>query len=194
MNRLVKTACAAVVTVGIATSATVLARDDESGRWFGQDCAMFGMMGHGMMHKAGRMHSGDTSAAIETRLVKLEAALQITDGQQVEWNAYSEAVTERAEAMQGMHLTMAALMHEGTALERIEARISGMEAMLEALKAVKTRDRVALFRSDRRSKENGRRDDRAWLWRYVTACGGLTARGGHRTIFRTETWCGPSIP
>lgn len=39
--------------------------------------------------------------------------------------------------MQGMHEGMVKTMQTGTATERMDARISGMEAMLESMKAMK---------------------------------------------------------
>lgn len=41
------------------------------------------------------------------------------------------------DTMQSTHKLMFAVMQKGTAIERMDARISHMEAMLEAMKAVK---------------------------------------------------------
>ena len=67
----------------------------------------------------------------------LKGELNITAEQQAAWDAYAAAVIGRVELMQAMHEGMAKTMQTGTATERMDARISGMEAMLESMKAMK---------------------------------------------------------
>ena len=137
---------AAAVTAGTLIFGAALATDndstDDSSSMMGGDCMMLGMMGNGMMGQGrmrhGRMHRGRRmSAMAEGRLAYLKAELDIAKDQEASWEAYAEAVNDRATSMQGMHQSMAALMDDGTAIDRMEARITGMEAMLDAMKAVK---------------------------------------------------------
>lgn len=137
---------AAVLTAGALIYGTALATDGDSSvdssSMMGGDCVMLGMMGHGMMGKGrmrhGRMHRGRRMHAMaEGRLAYLKAELDITKDQEAAWDVYAEAVKDRAATMQGMHQTMMALMDDGSAIDRMEARITGMEAMLESMKAVK---------------------------------------------------------
>ena len=143
MNRFSICFTAVLAVVAVAVSNLVAASDAQLSDDTGSGCLMYGMMGqgrmmgHGMMHQGSGMHSSNMSAAIEKRLAKLESVLQVTNAQQTEWTAYSDAVIGRGEVMQGMHQSMMALMDDGGAVERMEARIAGMEAMIEAMKAVK---------------------------------------------------------
>ena len=54
--------------------------------------------------------------------------------------------------MQGMHQTMMALMDDGTAIDRMEARITGMEAMLDLHESGEAGDRGALCRVEQRAE------------------------------------------
>ena len=137
---------ATVLTVGALMFGTALAADgespDDASSMMGGDCVMLGMMGHGMMGQGrmrhGRMHRGRRmNAMAEGRLAYLKAELNISKDQEEAWDTYAEAVKDRAATMQGMHQTMMALMDDGTAIDRMEARIAGMEAMLDSMKAVK---------------------------------------------------------
>ena len=74
---------------------------------------------------------------VDGRLAYLKSELEITDAQAAAWDAYATAVKGRVETMQGMHEGMMETMHAGTAIERMDVRIAGMEAMLESLKAMK---------------------------------------------------------
>ncbi len=139
-------ASAAAVTAATLIFGAALATDDtgsdDTSSMMGGDCMMLGMMGQGMMGQGrmrhGRMHRrGRMSAMAEGRLAYLKAELEISTEQETAWDAYAEAVNDRASTMQGMHQSMAALMDEGSAIDRMEARIAGMEAMLDAMKAVK---------------------------------------------------------
>lgn len=104
----------------------------------GGGCATMGMMGQAgwgrgmMMGRQPKM-----GAMVEGRLAYLKSELDITASQSAAWDAYASAVEARVEAMKGMHQSMSSAMHEGTALERMDARISAMEGMLAAMKELK---------------------------------------------------------
>lgn len=113
----------------------------------GGGCPTVGMMGHGRM---GQGFWGDggwfggvmgrqpkMGAMVEGRTAYLKGELNITTEQQAAWDAYASAVSGRVELMQGIHEGMAETMKKGTATERMDTRISGMEAMLESLKAMR---------------------------------------------------------
>jgi hypothetical protein len=108
---------------------------------------MMGMMGPGMMGPGtggqgawgpGMMGPGSRMGTVaDARLAYLKGELAITEAQTEAWNAYAEAATTRVDVMQGMRESMFSVMQEGSATERMDARIGGMEAMLEAMKALK---------------------------------------------------------
>jgi LTXXQ motif family protein len=140
----------ATMVLALALSAIVspsIAEDnDQAGLSMGMmggGCAMMGMMGGGMM--AGGMMSQGTmwgrhagmGAMVDGRLAYLKDELKIADTQVEAWNGYAEAVKGRVNVMQGMRESMMGAMQKGGAVERMDARIGGMEAMLEALKAAK---------------------------------------------------------
>ena len=116
----------------------------------GGGCPMIGMMGQGIMG-AGMMGPGTwgpwgpgmtgrqprMDAIVGGRLAYLEGELDITDAQTEAWKAYAEAVGARVDLMQGMWQSMIGAMRQGTAIERMDARIASMESMLEAMKALK---------------------------------------------------------
>ena len=91
-----------------------------------------GNWGQGMMGRQPRV-----DAIVEGRLAYLKGELEITAGQTEAWNGYVEAVTARIDLMQGMRQAMIEAMQEGTAIERMDARITNMEAMLEEMKVLK---------------------------------------------------------
>jgi hypothetical protein len=105
--------------------------DDKGGMMGG--CSMMGggMMGrgmHGMMMMSVPMMEG--------RLAYMKADLGITDAQASAWEAYASAVRTQHEAMDKMHGDMMDAMG-GSALDRMDARIKAMEAMVEGLKTLK---------------------------------------------------------
>jgi hypothetical protein len=114
----------------------------------GGGCPMIGMMGQGMMGGSSMWGQGNwgsgmmgtqprVDAVVEGRLAYLKGELEITDEQTEAWNGYAEATVDRIDLMQGMRQGMFEAMQSGTAIERMDARIAGMEAMLEAMKALK---------------------------------------------------------
>src|SRR5690606_343049 len=119
------------------------------GMMMGGDCTTVGMMGGGMMWgqdrgpgfgMRGQGPRGDRmpmmGALMEGRLAYLKAELGITEAQAEAWDAYEEALKARVESMQGMHESMLSTLQEGTAIERLQARIGNMEAMLEVMKSL----------------------------------------------------------
>ena len=95
-------------------------------------CSMTVGMGvgiHGMMMSSVPM--------IEGRLAYLKADLGITDDQASAWEGYATAVRAQRIAMESMHDDMMKTMGSGSALDRMDARIKAMEAMVENLKALK---------------------------------------------------------
>lgn len=114
----------------------------------GGDCPMMrmmgqgmgkGQMGQGMMrgHGMGMMRGARMGAMVEARLAYLKFELGITDAQKDAWAAYADAVRARVANMQGVHQAMMETMQTGNALNRMDARIKGMETMLSSLKEVK---------------------------------------------------------
>jgi hypothetical protein len=100
----------------------------------GGGCQMMGMMGmrgHGMMGRQAKM-----GAMVDGRLAYLKSELNITDAQAEAWTGYAQAVKGRLDAMQSKRQSMMDAMQKGSAIERMNARIAGMEVMLDALKAI----------------------------------------------------------
>lgn len=115
----------------------------------GQGYGYQGMMGPGMMgnRQAGGANTGDAGkgaaagwprmeAVVEGRLAYLRAELGITTAENDAWNAYAEAVRGRVSLMRDTHQQMFKAMAQGTAVDRMNARIQGMESMLSAMKAM----------------------------------------------------------
>jgi hypothetical protein len=94
-------------------------------------------MGPQMMAGNGFPAWPSPAAVIEGRLAFLRVALGITETQSSAWNAYADAVRNHAGQMQdSLHHRFGAMM-QGDAVARIDARIQIMEAMLEAMKAIR---------------------------------------------------------
>jgi hypothetical protein len=103
----------------------------------GKDPGMRSVMPMGMgMMRPGMMMRG-TPEMVDARLAELKAELAITDEQADAWTAYAAAVKNRANSMQGMHASMMQTMQTGTAVDRLDAQIAHMRAMLDALTALK---------------------------------------------------------
>jgi hypothetical protein len=113
----------------------------------GGGCPTIGMMGHGRMGENGWGNGGwfrgltghrpKMGPMIEGRLAYLKGELSIAVEQQSAWDAYAAAATGRVELMKSMHEGMTETMQTGPATARMDARISGMEVMLESMKAMK---------------------------------------------------------
>jgi len=95
-----------------------------------------GMMGGGMMGP-GMMGQGDFKAMVEGRLAYVKTALSITDEQAAAWKAYEDASRANVQSMQAAHQTMITAMQSGSAIDRMQAHITLMQARLDALKALK---------------------------------------------------------
>lgn len=144
MSQLSRATAALIVAFGAAFASPSHAQQRQGMMgMMGGECPTMGMMGQG------RMGQGDggwfrgmggrqpkMGAMVEGRMAYLKGELNITADQEAAWDAYASAVTERVELMQGMHEGMAKTMQGGTATERMDARISGMEAMLDSMKAM----------------------------------------------------------
>jgi ASC-1-like (ASCH) protein len=130
------------VALGAATFSSASAQmNGQPGPMMGMmggGCPMMGMMGRGMMGR-GMMggRQARMGAMVDGRLAYLKGEMNITDAQNEAWNAYVQAVKARVEGMQGMRTRMMEAMQKGSAIERIDARIKSMEAMVETMKAVK---------------------------------------------------------
>jgi hypothetical protein len=120
----------------------------QNGRgMMGGGCPTMGMTGNGMMGRGGwgadgwgrGMMGGQRrmGAIVDGRLAYLKGELGITDTQSKAWDTYATAVKARVDLMQDMHAKMVETMQKGTATERMDSRIAGMEAMLGSLKALK---------------------------------------------------------
>lgn len=117
-------------------------------RMMGGGCPTIGLMGHhGHMGQGGGGVGGwfrgmmgrqpNMGAMVEGRTAYLKGELKIEAEQQPAWGAYASAVAARMELMRGMHESMSKTMQTGTAIERMDVRITGMEAMVESMKAMK---------------------------------------------------------
>lgn len=121
------------------------------GGCLGMDMMDHGGMGSGYMHGSGMQGSkhdngmmrgsamgpGRMNSMVEGRLAFLKAELQINDAQEGVWNEYSDAIRKRMAVMLDMHTQMTEKMQDGNAITRMDAHINGMQAMVDALKAVR---------------------------------------------------------
>lgn len=114
------------------------------GHGMGKGMGGGGMGGHhGKMHGGGGMGmgmgmmgggSGRMASIVEARLAYLRSELNLTGEQEEAWKAYAETAKSRIEAMQEMRQSIMKVMGSGTALERMNARIQGIEAVLASMK------------------------------------------------------------
>jgi len=91
-------------------------------------CPMMGGKGRGMMNSRPMM---------EARLAYIKTDLEITETQTEAWDAYADAVRAGQAAMKDVHADTMKAMKEGTASERIDARIKAVGTKLDNLKALK---------------------------------------------------------
>jgi len=141
MNKSFVTVALAFGLSAATLSPSIAQNNDQAGPMMGMmggGCPMMGMMGHGMMDQ-GMMwgRQAGMGAMIDGRLAYLKDELKISDAQIEAWNGYTEAVKGRVSVMQGLRESMMNAMQKGSAVERMDIRINGMEAMLEAMKAIK---------------------------------------------------------
>jgi hypothetical protein len=145
MTRLLIRAAAALAVTAAALSPSFAQNAGEPRAMMGMmggGCPMVGMMGHGGWGEGGQGHGmmqrqPKMGAMVDGRLAYLRGELDITDAQAAAWEGYASAVKARVELMKDMHESMFETMQKGTAAERMDARIVGMEAMLESMKAIK---------------------------------------------------------
>ena len=100
-------------------------------------------MGPGMM---GTMHDcpmmgmamgADTKTPSANRIASLKTELGITDAQKTSWDAYAVTLTTNLQGMQAMRQTMMKVMEAKTPVERLDARVTAMDAHLASMKALK---------------------------------------------------------
>jgi hypothetical protein len=150
MNKLLTTAALAIALGAMSFSPAVAqapAQTEPMMGMMGGGCptmSMMGMMGQGMMGGQATMGRGAMmgsparmDAMVDGRLAYLKGELNISDAQIDAWNGYAEAVKGRVDVMQQMRQGMMEGMQQGSAPERMDARVKGMEAMVDALKAAK---------------------------------------------------------
>lgn len=143
MKELLRTLTLIAPLVAATMSSAVAQSDGEMPMkgMMGGGCPMMGMMSHEMadqsMMSQGMMGMGNMAAMAEGRLAYLRSALGITPEQEQAWTGYADAVKVRISAMQDMRQGMMDAMQNGNAMARMDARIAGMEVMLEAMKAVR---------------------------------------------------------
>lgn len=150
MNKLLTTAALAIALGAMSFSPAVAqapAQTEPMMGMMGGGCptmSMMGMMGQGMMGGQTTMGRGAMmgsparmDAMVDGRLAYLKGELNISDAQIDAWNGYAEAVKGRVDVMQQMRQGMMEGMQQGSAPERMDARVKGMEAMVDALKAAK---------------------------------------------------------
>ncbi|MAL79535.1 MAG: hypothetical protein CMN55_10565 [Sneathiella sp.] len=106
-----------------------------------QDSIQSGGMQGGMkpsgMVQGSAMGPARMNSMTEGRLAFLKSELQIKEAQEGVWKEYSDAVRNGMAGMQDMRTQMTRTMQDGNAIARMDARISGMQAMLDAMKSVK---------------------------------------------------------
>ena len=147
MNKLLVTASFALALCAVAPTVAIAQANAGGMSMMGGSCPMMGMMGQGRSGQG--MMSGSTmggnmmgapqsnmSAMADTRLAELKGKLKITGPETEAWNGYADAVKARVETMQGVRATMMTAMKTGSAVDRMNARISSMQAMVDAMKAV----------------------------------------------------------
>ncbi|WP_442579252.1 Spy/CpxP family protein refolding chaperone [Mesorhizobium sp. ASY16-5R] len=146
MTRLVTTTALAFA-ISVSALLPSLAQPAGGRGMMGGGCPTMGMMGYGMMGRGGWSDDGfgrgmmrgqpRMGAMVDGRLAYLKVELGITDAQTNAWDVYAAAVRARVDLMQDMHSKMFETMQNGSAVERMDARIAGMEKMLDTLKALK---------------------------------------------------------
>ena len=136
MNRLLQAAALIAALGAMPLPAAAQYGDGDWGRghmgWSGPMMGGFGDFDGPMMGGGRRM-----GAFVETRLEEVKKEIEITAAQEDAWKAYADAVTARVKTMRDAHRNVRDSIEDGTAPDRIGARIAMMETHLEAMKAVK---------------------------------------------------------
>ena len=142
MTKLLITATFALAMCAVAPTVATAQTNASGMSMMGGSCPMMGMMGQGRSGQgmmSGSMmgtQQSNMSAMADTRLADLKDKLKITGPETDAWNGYADAVKARVETMQSVHATMMTAMKAGSAVDRMNARISSMQAMVDAMKAV----------------------------------------------------------
>lgn len=95
------------------------------------------MMGGGPGMKKGRGMMPLTVPMMEGRLAYIKADLGITEAQTAAWNAYADAIRAGRTKMEGVRPDIMKARESGDVLQRVDARIKGLETALDNLKALK---------------------------------------------------------
>ena len=98
-----------------------------------------GMGGGGPMMGCMTFGTDEGKTYADGRLAFLKAELGITDAQKAQWDGYAAALKKNLESMRPMREAMMASMAapDGSPVERLDLRITAMEARLAMLKEVK---------------------------------------------------------
>ncbi len=135
------TTSVAIVLIGLSSPTPSSAHMRGKGMgMMGGSCPMMNMMATGGMMDQGATDGGQSAhmaALADGRLAYLKSELAITETQTDAWNEYAKVVKAQATTMQEMHAGMMKSVQNGTTVQRMEARIKGMQAMTEALIALK---------------------------------------------------------
>ncbi|MGE0699444.1 MAG: Spy/CpxP family protein refolding chaperone [Hyphomicrobiaceae bacterium] len=108
------------------------------GQGMGPGMGMQRGMGYGpMMGGCGMLGADNGKPYIDGRLAFLKAELGITDAQKAAWDGYAAALRKNLENMQSMRAAMIAAAGDGTPVERLDRRLTAMEARVTTLKEVK---------------------------------------------------------
>lgn len=145
MKHVLKTTLAAAALgslILIQAGASADAAGRRMGPMMGEGCMWGFMMGpHGpegyQKGKYSDRHKKRMKARLDERLDYMKDQLGIKDEQKDAWEEYAEAVEDRMEAMQAVHENMMEAMDDGDTVERMDAHLTAMEAMLESLKEMK---------------------------------------------------------
>lgn len=137
LKLLVATALAVTISA-VSSSPSIAQADDNSISTMGGGCP--GMMGESMsgpgMMGGGVMgpRTSHMASVIANRLTYLKDNLKINAAQNEAWNGYADALKGRIDAMQSARAAMMNSMKAGTAVDRMNARIAGMQAIVDAMK------------------------------------------------------------
>ena len=136
MQRSRSTTAALVAATLLVTATVAFAQQPKMG--MGDMPMGPGMMG--TMHDCpmmGMAMGADTTTLVADRITALKTELGITDAQKAAWDAYAATLTTNLQGMQAMRQTMMKVMEAKTPVERLDARVTAMDAHLASMKALK---------------------------------------------------------
>ncbi|MGE3529861.1 MAG: Spy/CpxP family protein refolding chaperone, partial [Methyloceanibacter sp.] len=110
--------------------------DQGPGGMMGGMMKQGGMMPHcpkmgGRHGKRGHGMTPPSVPMMEGRLAYIKADLEITEAQTPAWNAYADAIRARRANMEEMHADMMKAKESGDVVQRMDARIKGLETALD---------------------------------------------------------------